>query len=85
MIRRTIGCSKPSSATMASAPGLPAQSTKRLSGAPSRAIAARSSTPKTARMMTSSVIACVCGRSAKASPAGNDATARSVASRMISR
>ena len=70
---------------MASAPGLPAQSTKRLSGAPRRAIAARSSTPKTARMMTSSVIACVCGRSAKASPAGNDATARSVASRMISR
>ena len=85
MSRRTIGCSKPSSATITSAPGLPAQSTKRFSGARSRAIAARSSTPKTARMMTSSVIACVCGRSAKASPAGHDAIARSVASRMISR
>ena len=34
-------------------------------------------------MMTSSVIACVCSRSAKGSPAGHVATARSVASRMI--
>jgi hypothetical protein len=36
-------------------------------------------------MMTSSVIACACGRSANGSPAGHDAIARSVAVRMISR
>ncbi len=49
-----------------------------------RSMRSPSRTPKTARRITSSVIACIRGRRAKVSPVGQASTSRAVASAITS-
>jgi hypothetical protein len=49
-----------------------------------RSIRASSRTPKTARRITSSVIACILGRSSISSPTGQLATSRAVSASITS-
>ena len=49
----------------------------------SSSASAPASMPNTARVMTSSVIACMCGRRANGRPTGQVSMSRSAASRMI--
>ena len=74
----------PSRASIAIRIGCAANPMLFLSASPSRSSRAVSRTPKTVRIITSSVIACMVGHAGSGSPAGQRAISRSATSAIVS-